>query len=270
MRAWAVHPSRARACVLALALTLASLPQRAVAGPPPPPPATSERVEALNAEAVERFQAGDYDGAAARFEEAYGLSPEPNYLFNIGRIYEEKGDLPRAVEYYERFMNEPGVELQAREVALERLRVLRGVLEETEREPPAPTPEIEVPPPTPQDDVPREAPEPRRTPPLRIAGYALLGLGGAVLAAGAGFGGAAVARRQDLDDLRTLEDRDDAITRGRRSALVADSLFIAGGVAAITGLALTLASLRRRTPERAAVLPTLSPHALGAALELRF
>lgn len=264
MRATVVAPgSRLRATALATAIAVASLPLPAAAAPPPP--THEERVEALNAEAVERFQAGDYDGAVARFEEAYRLSPEPNYLFNIGRIYEEKGDLVRAVEHYERFMNQPGVELQAREVAVERVRVLRAVIEETARETKTAEPEPVA------DPEPRPERQDRgRTRPLRITGYAVLGLGAAVLVAGAGFGGAAIARREDLDDLRTLESRDDAIDRGRRSALVADSLFIAGGVLAITGLALTLASLRRKPAQRTAWLPALSPHALGAALDVRF
>ena len=41
-----------------------------------------EQVEALNAQAVEKFQAKQYDEAAALFEQAYDLNPEPNYLFN--------------------------------------------------------------------------------------------------------------------------------------------------------------------------------------------
>ena len=71
---------------------------------------------------------------SAPFEEAYAIDRVPNYLFNIGRVYEEKGDIRSAVDYYQRFVKEPGVEIEARDLALQRLRVLKGVLQETDPE----------------------------------------------------------------------------------------------------------------------------------------
>ena len=125
------HPGRTLRSVVAgtvaLALGLAAVPSVAWAGP-----SVQEQVDALNSEAVEKFQAKEYDEAVELFEQAYALQPEPNYLFNIGRIREEQGNLESAVEYYERFVKEPGVPLEAREKGLERLRVAHAAFETAE------------------------------------------------------------------------------------------------------------------------------------------
>ena len=77
-------------------------------------------------------------GECALFEQAYAIDPNPNYLFNIGRVYEEKGDIRSAVDHYQRFVKEPGVDIGSRELAVQRLRVLKAILNETEA--PAATP----------------------------------------------------------------------------------------------------------------------------------
>jgi tetratricopeptide (TPR) repeat protein len=221
-------------------------------------------VEQLNAFAIEAFKNKDYDEAVRLFEAAYDMSPEPNYLFNIGRVYEESGNFPKAIEYYDRFVQLPEVDLEPREIALDRLQVLRRVVAEAD----AKNRKDEQPP-----DTPRQDGEGRKqTPPLRIAGYVLLGIGGATLIAGAGFGGAAVQRENELDGLTTLEPRNNAIERGKRSAVVADSLFIAGGIIALTGLVLTLASLKKKGDKgkRASVTPVWGQGTAGLAASGRF
>jgi tetratricopeptide (TPR) repeat protein len=252
----------------AFAVVLAAAPASAQIAEPEST-AMEDQLEQLNAAALERFQAKDYDGAAEIFKQAYELSPEPNYLFNIGRVYEEKGDFPNAISYYDQFVRQPGVELESRELAVERLRVLRQIQEELE--PRAPTPEpiepdVDDVEPEPTEDEPPSSRPPR----MRVAGYALLGVGGAVLVGGAAFGGAAVARRNELEDLDGFEMRTDAVDRGKRNALVADILFIAGGTLALTGLVLTLVSLRKKdggASRRARVSPSAGP--LGASVDVR-
>lgn len=236
--------------------------------PPPPEPASEKEVEALNNAAVEKFQAKEYDEAARLFEEAYSINPEPNYLFNIGRIYEESGDLPQAVEYYERFMNEPAVELEAREIALERVRVLKEIIRENEAEEAAknpPPPVEEDPDPLGKDD------DKKKQPPMRIGGIVLLSVGAVVLGAGAGFGAAASGNSNALDDLNTLETRDSEIEKGRRNAIVADSMFIAGGALALTGVILIAVSFTKRgSGSRAALSPTFGRRGAGVTAKVRF
>lgn len=237
--------------------------------PPPPEPASEKEVEALNNAAVEKFQAKEYEEAAQLFEEAYSINPEPNYLFNIGRIYEESGDLQKAVEYYERFMNEPAVEIEAREIALERVRVLKEIIRENEAKEAAknPPPPVEDNEPTPLGDDDKK----NKTPPMRIGGYVLVGVGAAVLGAGAGFGAAASGNSKELDDLNTLETRDAEIEKGRRNAIIADSMFIAGGALALTGVILIAVSFSKRgSGSRAALSPTFGRRGAGVTARVRF
>lgn len=236
-----------------------------------------EQVDKLNAEAVEKFQAKQYDEAAALFEQAYDLQPEPNYLFNIGRIYEESGNLAKSVEYYERFVKEPGVPLDARERGLERLRVLRAILEETAPEPepevePEPEPEPKVTPEPEPTPKPEPKPEERRPSKLRIAGYALLGTGGAVLIGGGVLGGLALGRANALEGQHTYEERKDTATSGRGMALGADIMFGVGGALAAAGLVMVLVSLKRRPTEsaRASLSPWASLRGTGMTATVRF
>jgi hypothetical protein len=266
------------ALTTATAMLLTGWP--AVAGPPPPPPPPPPPsrvvdVDALNAEAVEKFKNKEYDDAIVLFERAYEHDREPNYLFNIGRVYEEKGEFPQAIDHYERFIKAPEVELQARDLALERLRVLRAIMAETQVEDPT-TPD-------PQPDEPTgfvlDAPPPSpssKMPPMRVAGLVLIGVGVGAMGAGAGLGGAAMARERKLEGTQGLEARDSVIRRGRGFARAADGLLIAGGIVAATGLVLALLSLRkprgttadRGTPSRrtSRVMPTFGRGELGLGL----
>jgi hypothetical protein len=267
--------SRIASGLVALGLALGPVPARALG------PSVKSQVDELNARAIEKFQAKEYEQAVALFEEAYALQPEPNYLFNIGRIYEESGNLERSVEFYERFVKEPGVPLDARERGLERLRVLRAILEETAPKPePEPEPEVEPEPePEPEPEAkpepepePEPEPAPTKPPALRIAGYAVLGTGGVLLATAGVLAGLASARANELVDQHTLERRNDTIESGRAMALSADVLFGVGGAATVAGLVMVLVTVRRK-PEasaRASVSPWVTRHGSGLAATLRF
>ncbi|MCX4246672.1 tetratricopeptide repeat protein [Paraliomyxa miuraensis] len=246
-------------------------------------PSVKEQVDAINAEAVEKFQAKEYDAAVELFLQAYELQPEPNYLFNIGRIYEESGNLEKAVEYYERFVKEPGVPLEARERGLERLRVLRAIIEETAvKNDPDPDEEPDLEPePDPQPQTTPEAPPEKPKPSkLRIAGYVMLGTGVAVLGAAGGLAGVALGRSNTLEGQHTLEQRNDTIESGRTMALTADILFGVGGAVTTAGLVMVLVSLKRKPKagptdgptdaRRPQLTPWATRQAAGMTATLRF
>lgn len=200
--------------------------------------------EELSARAVEKFEAKEYDAAVELFEKAYAADPEPNYLFNIGRVYEEKGDLENAVVYYQRFVSQSGVDLESRQTATERLKVLRETLDQLEEDKPDETPTEDITETPPEDTgEDEEAAAQQRKRNMRIAGYSVLGAGGALVIVGAVFGGAArsSANEADQDEFvdRTIALRD----RARRQARTADALFITGGIVAAAGVVLVLTSL---------------------------
>ena len=63
-----------------------------------------KRAELLAKAAEELAREGDYGGAAKLFEKAHELTGEPILLHNIGRMYDKKGDLGAARQYYELFL----------------------------------------------------------------------------------------------------------------------------------------------------------------------
>lgn len=201
---------------------------------------SAETPDALSAAAVEAFRAGEYDKAIELFERAYTLDPQPNYLFNIGRVYEEKADLSKAVANYQEFVKQPGVDIEAREAATERLKVLRRTLAELEddEEPTGPVVEPGVDAPTPAEQT--AAAKKRK---MRLAGYSLLGVGGGTLVIGAVFGGLAIGKSNDAKDAAFVDDKLALRQEAQGRAKVGDGLLITGGVLAAVGLVLVLATL---------------------------
>jgi tetratricopeptide (TPR) repeat protein len=262
---------------LALALSLAPSVPALAAEPSPNDP------EALSAAAVERFEARDYDGAVALFEQAYAADPNPNYLFNIGRVYEEKGDLQKAIQHYQKFVGQSGVDLESRQAATERLKVLREALaqleaEEKQADDPAPADEATAEPPgddpaAATDETDEKAARRKKT--LRITGYSLMGLGGAGLIVGAVFGGLAQGSVKDSDADPFVDRREAFRERARSQARVADAMFITGGVLAATGLVLVLVTLGKKKGDadvarQTTWSPVVGPQQVGLGVSRRF
>ncbi len=256
---------------LSLALILA------IAAPVSAAPATdapvSPEVDRALSEAAAAFDAGNFEAAVAGYERAYALSPDPNFLYNIGRIHEEAANLEAAVDYYGRFAREPGVSLELRTQALERRKALKAILSET-REEPEPTPEptpaptvVTAPATTDAPEVDRNAGEG-----LRITGYVLLGVGAVALATGGVFGGLARNDAVDLDDSDDPDARQDLFDSGRTRARTADAMFVTGGLLAVTGAVLLAVGLTRprARARRAAFLPSVGPRGAHAAVRVRF
>ncbi|MDC0719844.1 tetratricopeptide repeat protein [Nannocystis bainbridge] len=225
----------------------------------------------LSAQAIERFQARDYDAAVRLFEEAYAIDRVPNYLFNIGRVYEEKGDIRSAVDYYQRFVKEPGVEIEARDLALQRLRVLKGILQETDPAakpaPVAATPEPVVEGPKPAPEPPRPAPPDPKWRTMKLTGAGLLGAGGGALIVGAVLGGLTLSKQNQLDTTHDWAARQDLVQGGQRLAVATDVLLIGGAVVALTGAILLGVGVSKGKSKNVAerrVLPT------GTGLVARF
>jgi len=52
----------------------------------------------------QKFDAGDFLGAATEFEAAYALDPDPVYLYNTAQAYRRGSACARAADYYRRFL----------------------------------------------------------------------------------------------------------------------------------------------------------------------
>ncbi|MCR9162387.1 MAG: hypothetical protein ACE37F_31675 [Nannocystaceae bacterium] len=241
-------------------------------------PAQDSEAERLSDQAVEAFNDKRYEESIGLFEQAYALNSNPNYLFNIGRVYEEKGDLEQAVVHYQKFVAQPGVDLESREAATERLRVLREALRQLEED--KEDEDVDDPPEQLADPVEPETDEPPadRKRGQRIAGYVLLGAGGAGLIVGGVLGGVASSTAGDADNAEFVDDRLRIRDDARRQARAADAMFITGGVLAAAGLVLVLTTLGKGKKKasadartrRFAVSPAATPTSAGAVVHGRF
>lgn len=231
---------------------------------------TQSEGEKVATQAVTAFEAEEYEKAVELFERSYQLSPNPNILYNIGRTYEQTGDIASALEYYRRFLKEPDIGVDARETAMERVSVLRELVgpgenpseseaEEGPTEPETPIDFEASSDPRPNEDETEEPAGRRRG---RIAGYALIGTGGALLAAGGTLGGLAwAANRTATSEQEPLDERQAQGRRSERLAIGTDVLLATGGVAAVAGIALAVV-FRKQSKGRASNLSRLriSPH----------
>jgi hypothetical protein len=52
------------------------------------------------------FRAGTYDRAIEEYQAAYRAAPRPALLFNIGLCHENLGDAARAIEFYDRYLDQ--------------------------------------------------------------------------------------------------------------------------------------------------------------------
>lgn len=231
--------------------------------------------DALIEIATERYAEKDYEGAIAAFKKAYETQPsEPNILYNIGRLYEKTGDFESAIDYYERFVNEPDIDIDARQDAVARIKTLREVLKmREEKEKPADKEKPEEKEKLEETDktVVVTPPQPEPTPERKLGlPITFLALGGASLAAGGAFTYLTNQSSQAAEDATTLEDLRTANDQGTTRALLADSFFVAGGVLAAVGVVFLVRSGSSDSEGKAQLSPILDRNGAGMGLTVSF
>jgi hypothetical protein len=153
------------------------------------------------AQAFQAYQAKRFAEAVALYVEAYHAAPNADILYNVARIYDAKlGDRPLAINFYRRYIADPGAVADRVQIANERLLALR----EAELAATRPTP-------APEGAAPAAAPDARAgaasSAPARgwsapeVTGV-MMGITGVVaLGVGAGFGIAALRETRTMHDL---------------------------------------------------------------------
>lgn len=245
--------------LLSLTCSLAALPGAARAEEPEASDgdASIALSEQKAAQAFEAFQAKHFSEAVTLYLQAHAASPNADILYNVARIYDTKlGDRPLAINFYRRYITDPGAVADRIQVANERLLALRDAeLAVAERPAPAPRATPDSAPPT---------TEPRPAPAMgwttgEWAGAILAGTGVVALGIGTGFGVAA------MDDTRTVRDLCDGnLCREQRGidaaetatdhARVSTIAFASGGALLALGAAFYFwpGSDARERPEQAA------------------
>ena len=232
----------------------------------------SEAYKELVGRAGTYFKQGKHAQALEALEQAYLLNPTPNLLYNQARILEQMGNFQQALTKYEQFVVSPNVNIEYRSEALERIKVLRETvsIQERGREPEAPAPMAKTPAVAAQPpSIPVSLP-PRQSPSQNTTGIVLL-ISGGVLLLGGGTMGVLASREEDAKaDATTLRQLEETSDRAGTFALIADGLFVGGGVLAAIGL-LTFAFGGEEDATQAYTLrPVLAPHQAGVTLDFTF
>ena len=208
------------------------------------------------------FEQQRYDEAVELFEKAYAIRPIPNLLYNIGRVYEKQGTFEKAISYYEKFINEPDVDIKARRDALQRLKTLREVVamrqegEEVDQEQVAKEQGEHklAEPAVPDEDKKSDKAQPK-VEENYVPAYLFTTIGAASLIGSGVFAALAAGAHGDFDSATTLTQSREAAESGQTYTTVADSLLAAGVVAGGVGLYFWAAP---PTEEHAAPSPSAS------------
>ncbi len=212
----------------------------------------------MSRDATTKYREKDYTGAIELFKKAYEIEPVPNLLFNIARCYEKLEDWDSAISNYQKFVVEPDVEKSARQAALERIEALNQV-----KLAQAQTQTTEKP-----DDTVKKTPAPVGEGPDNTWAYVTLGSGLALVAGGVGFGLLASSKQSEFEQAGSVEEKQSARDSGQTFALVADGMYIVGGVVTLVGAYLLLTSGKSETASAMQVLPTGWIEASGGGLGL--
>jgi hypothetical protein len=184
------------------------------------------------AEAFEAYRGRHYAEAVTLYTEAYATAPNPDILYNIARIYDTKlGDRRLAVSFYRQFIVAPDAALARVRIAAQRIFELKYV---------------EVPPPSakrlPENAEPEGATRSARWSAPEVFGVVTASAGIVAMAAGAGFGIAAVREARTVHELcegnmcreqRGIDATKTAALQARWSTIG----FISGGVLFALGAA---------------------------------
>jgi len=231
----------------AIAIVLAALAPAASAPPAVPevdtaaPAGTAAPAELDPAvRAGELFRSGEFEQAAAAFEEAYARTGDPALLFGRAQALRRAGNCGAAIEVFEAFIaaSPPAADVQA---ARDVIAACRSILGEDTSEP-----EVDEPEPEPE---PASAPVPPPRPrwPRDPAGAALLGSGLAVAAAGGVVFGMAFARTADRMETELAYE---ARERSVRTLAATGGALLLGGSALLVGSVVRYAIVARRERAR--------------------
>ena len=79
-------------------------------------------------EAAAAYDKGNYDLALENFQSAYNIEPSASLIYNMGRVYERKGDIHSALNSYKQFVVVPEIDEDARRDAIERIEYLEKTI----------------------------------------------------------------------------------------------------------------------------------------------
>lgn len=185
-----------------------------------------QEVERLSNKAAQAYQNKNFGQAIKLFKKAYAIEPVPLLLYNMGRCHEKLKDWDKAIASYKSYIVSPDVVPKERKEALERIAKLEAIKQ------------AEAPIAHKHNKTKAQVPEPK-TP---IIPYVVLGTGLALVTAGGTMGFFSLGQHDAFENASNVDEKLAAQGAGRTMTLVADGLYVVGGITAIVGLFMVMSS----------------------------
>lgn len=232
----------------------------------------AEQLRELYARGQAAFDAGSYETAIEVFAEAYGISNDPNLLFNIAICHDRLGHYREAIDHLDRYVADSPdadkADVARRKQSLEMRR-------EKEEEQKAAEAEREMVEPAPATPPPAAAPPRERL--FSPAAWTLTAVSASGFIVGITFGALSLTRRKSADchdvegDTVCSGDGARDARDSRRFAIVSDVGIAVGAVSAVAVIAiLATRAARRNRASASAWAPMIGPRSAGLGWATRF
>lgn len=226
---------------------------------------TENDVEELSRQGAEAYGEKDYDSAISFYQQAYEKEEIPVLLFNIAKCYEKQKDWKNAKKFFQEYVVAPDVEKELRESALKKIKNIEETEDAEEEQRIA---ELERKEKKKKKGEKIEEPVPSNGGGNNTLAYVVGGSGVALLVGGGVFGLLAQQQQTTFESATTTAEKQDAQDSGKTMALVADGMFITGGIATAIGIYLFATSDGDDTDP--SVSGWISPTSSGANVRFSF
>jgi tetratricopeptide (TPR) repeat protein len=228
-------PLVALALVAAVSLTTATASAQGKASPPAAAQTPQARAAELFNKGAEAYRRGDFQQAIALLVEARSLDPQPVLLYNLGRAYEDSGDVDAAIATFAKYLEEDpkAGDRGAIEQRVERLKRQRDerIALEKQRDDERKRADAEK---ADRERQEREAAKVRHT--RSVGPYIVTGVGVAGIATGVVFGLLSQSKHDSAASASTSQtDAIDQQDSAKSFATISTISFIAGGVLVAAG-----------------------------------
>ncbi len=212
----------------------------------------ADSVEELSQKGEQAYSQMNYGAAIAFYKEAYEVQEVAVLLFNIAKCYEKQKDWENAKKYYQSFLVAPDVEKKFRESALKKIKNIENTQYAEEKERLARVEREKE-----EEKAAKRKAEVQAAPPVetpiknsasKIPAYIVGGVGVGLLAGGGVFALLAKSQESTFKSATTTAGKQDAQSAGKTMALVADGMFVTGGIATAIGIYLFATSDNETDP----------------------
>jgi len=216
------------------------------------------------------YRLGDYEGAIARWSEAYKLKSDPVFLYNIAQAYREKKEFEKAISFYRNYLKE-APNAANRTTVEKRIEEMKEALEKQQQASDKPPSGPDVPGERPPTAAPKQ--EERRGGGLKTAGMVTGGAGVALIVTGIVFGIMSRSDKSDIEDAIMMgqpwsQELADKQSSGESKTRIANITLGAGIAAVVAGGVLYYLGIKQESSVE--VRPEVSARGFGATVLVRY